>query len=138
MLSLPPLSGAQWRMRTVSRHPANASRAHSKLRTRSPLSGEFGARNPPLMAAFPRNCPPFTPVHSHAAAQKSSGAFFRVMDRERYRKRPARLRMALRAPAGVRARTLMLNAAVWRVHTSHIMLSLRLSPERKSPPAEVE
>ena len=85
-----------------------------------------------------RNRLPFTRVHSHAVAQKSSGAFFRVMARERCWKWLTRYRVALRAFQRVRPRTLMLNAAVWRVHTSHIMLSLRLSPERKSPPAEVE
>lgn len=52
---------------------------------------------------------PFTRVHSHAAAQKSSGAFFRVMGRERCRKRPGRVRIALRGSQGVRARDVMVN-----------------------------
>ncbi len=42
-------------------------------------------------------------VHSHADAQKSSGAFFHDMDRERCRKRRGRGRNALRASQGVRA-----------------------------------
>lgn len=91
------------------------------------LSVSFGA-----FTVFPsRNRPPFTLVHSHAAAQKLSGAFFRVWAGERCRKRPSGRRNALRGSQGVRPRTLMLNAAVWRVLTSHIMLSLRLSPEKK-------
>ena len=60
---------------------ANASRPHSKLRTRSPLCGEFIAGNPSLVPASVRNRLPFTSVHSHADALKSSGAFFRNMDR---------------------------------------------------------
>ncbi len=48
-------------------------------------------------------------MHSHADAQKSSGAFFHDMDRERCRKRPARGRNALRASAAVRARDVMVN-----------------------------
>lgn len=49
-------------------------------------------------------------VHSHADAQKSSGAFFHDMDRERCRKRRGRGRNALRASQGVRARDVMVNA----------------------------
>lgn len=60
----------------------NASRSHSKLRTRSPLSREFCAGNEHLVTTSVRNYPPFTSVHSHADAQKSSGAFFRVMARK--------------------------------------------------------
>lgn len=90
---------------------ANASRPHSKLRTRSPLCGKFSAGNPPLVPASARNCPPFIRVHSHAGAQKSSGAFFRVSDWERCRKRPARVRSALRASQVVRARDVMVNHA---------------------------
>lgn len=88
---------------------ANASRPHSKLRTRSPLSGKLITENPPLVPASARNRLLFTRMHSHAGAQKSSGAFFRVLDRERCRKRPGRVRIALRASQGVRPRTLMLN-----------------------------
>jgi len=50
-------------------------------------------------------------VHSHAAAQKSSGAFFRVMGRERYRKQPGRARIALRGFTGVRPRDVMVKGA---------------------------
>ncbi|EEV6403886.1 hypothetical protein E8C82_23235 [Escherichia coli] len=64
----------------------NASRSHSKLCTRSPLSGELCAGKQAFMPASTPNRPPFTCVHSHAAAQKSSGAFFHDMDRERCRK----------------------------------------------------
>lgn len=49
-------------------------------------------------------------MHSHADAQKSSGAFFHDMDRERCRKRRGRGRNALRASQGVRARGVMVNA----------------------------
>lgn len=48
-------------------------------------------------------------MHSHAAAQKSSGAFFGVMGRERCRKRPSARRNALRASVMVRARDVMVN-----------------------------
>ena len=88
---------------------ANASRSHSKLRARSPLPGELITGNPALVPASVRNRPPFTLVHSHADAQKSSGAFFRVMDRERCRKRPSGRRIALRASQGVRPRDVMVN-----------------------------
>jgi len=87
----------------------NASQVHSKLRARSPLSGEFGVGNPPLMTTFERNRPPFIFVHSHAAVQKSSGAIFRGLDRERCRKRAARVRNALRAAAAVPERDVMVN-----------------------------
>lgn len=90
---------------------ANASRPHSKLRTRSPLCGEFIAGNPSLVPASVRNRLPFTSVHSHADALKSSGAFFRNMDRERCRKRLSRRRMALRGSAGVRPRGVMVNSS---------------------------
>lgn len=48
-------------------------------------------------------------VHSHAAAQKSSGAFFSVWDRERCRKSAGRGRNALRASQAVRATDVMVN-----------------------------
>lgn len=48
-------------------------------------------------------------MHSHADAQKSSGAFFRGWCWERCRKRPARGRNALRASAAVHARDVMVN-----------------------------
>lgn len=48
-------------------------------------------------------------VHSHAAAQKSSGAFFSVWDRERCRKSAGRGRNALRASEAVRATDVMVN-----------------------------
>ena len=89
---------------------ANASRSHSKLRARSPLSEmSVSCENAALVPASARNRPLFTSVNSHAPAQKSSGAFFHDTGRERCRKRPGRVRIALRASAGVRARTLMLN-----------------------------
>ncbi|MGT83879.1 hypothetical protein D9E86_24740 [Escherichia coli] len=49
-------------------------------------------------------------VHSHAAAQKSSGAFFSVWDRERCRKSAGRGRNALRASQAVRATDVMVNS----------------------------
>lgn len=49
-------------------------------------------------------------VHSHAAAQKSSGAFFSVWDRERCRKSAGRGRNALRASAAVHATDVMVNS----------------------------
>lgn len=88
---------------------ANASRSHSKLRTRSPLSGKLITENPPLVPASARNRLLFTRMHSHAGAQKSSGALFRDLERERCRKRPGRVRIALRASQGVRARDVMVN-----------------------------
>lgn len=100
---------------------ANASRPHSKLRTRSPLSAEFGAGNSLLVTTYARNHPPFTRVHSHADVQKSSGAFFRVLDRERCRKRPARVRIALRASQEVRARDVMVNMdAIGLIFDTHL------------------
>lgn len=97
---------------------ANASRSHSKLRAREALSGKFFAGNPPLVPASARNRPPFIRVHSHAAAQKSSRVFFRVCGRERCRKRPARVRIALRASQGVRARDVMVNTYILRKKVS--------------------
>lgn len=91
---------------------ANASRPHSKLRARSPLSEELSAGKPALVTTYARNAPLFTFVHAYAPAQNLSGAFFRVLDRERHRKRPARVRIALRAPAAVRPRDVMVNT-VW-------------------------
>ncbi|UUO81268.1 hypothetical protein DR190_29840 (plasmid) [Klebsiella pneumoniae] len=88
----------------------NASRPHSELRVRSPLSEMTVSRkNAALVPASVRNRPPFTRVHSHAAAQNSSGAFFKGLDRERCRKRPGRARIALRASQKVRARDVMVN-----------------------------
>jgi len=60
----------------------NVSRPHSKLRTRSPLFSGFCAGNPPSATTSARNHPPFTRVHSHAATQKLSGAFFRGWGRK--------------------------------------------------------
>lgn len=48
-------------------------------------------------------------MHSYSLAHKSSGAFFRVLGGERYRKRPGRLRIALRGFTGVRPRGVMVN-----------------------------
>lgn len=93
---------------------ANASRPHSKLCTRSPLSGELITGNPRLVTTYDRNSPPLTSVHSHATAQKSSGAIFRDLDRERCRKRPSGRRIALRASQGVRARGVMVNWTLYR------------------------
>lgn len=90
---------------------ANASRSHSKLRARSPLSGELITGNPALVPASARTRPPLISVHSHAAAPESSGAFFRVWDRERCRKRPLGRRIALRASQGVRPRDVMVNSS---------------------------
>ena len=45
----------------------------------APLIAPFGG----LVVLTLRNRLPFTRVHSHAVAEKSSGAFFRVMARER-------------------------------------------------------
>lgn len=49
-------------------------------------------------------------VHSHAAAQKSSGAFFSVWDRERCRKSAGRGRNALSASQAVHATDVMVNS----------------------------
>ena len=65
--------------------------------------------NAALVPASARNRPPFTIVHSHSPAQKSSGAFFHDTDRERCRKRPSGSRSALRGFTGVRARDVMFN-----------------------------
>lgn len=100
---------------------ANASRPHSKLRARSPLSDEFCAGNLPLVTTFARNRAPFTSVHSHAGAPKTSGAFFRDMAGERCRKRPSGRRMALRASQGVRARDVMVNMdAIGLIFDTHL------------------
>ena len=56
-----------------------------------------------------RNCPPFTPVNSHADAQKSSGAFFRGWCGERCRKRLSGRRNALRASQAVQTTDVMVN-----------------------------
>lgn len=65
----------------------------------------------------------FTRMHSHAGAQKSSGALFRDLERERCRKRPGRVRIALRASQGVRARDVMVNmdaiGLIFDTHLSH-------------------
>lgn len=100
---------------------ANASRSHSKLRTRSPLSGKLITENPPLVPASARNRLLFTRMHSHSGAQKSSGAFFRVLDRGKCRKRPGRVRIALRASQGVRARDVMVNMdAIGLIFDTHL------------------
>lgn len=49
-------------------------------------------------------------VHSHAAAQKSSGAFFSVWDRERCRKSAGRGRNAFRPSEMVHATDVMVNS----------------------------
>ena len=71
----------------------------------APLIVDFGG----FVALMPRNEPPFTCVHSHAGAQKSSGVFFSDTDGDWCRKWPSGRRNALRASRAVRARTLMLN-----------------------------
>ena len=111
---------------------SNASRPHSKLRARSPLSEmTVSCENAALVPASARNRPPFTCVHSHAAAPESSGAFFHDMDRERCRKRPAHGRNALRASQGVRASTFMVNTTYGRVRKKIVCTGLRA---RKSGP----
>ncbi len=62
-----------------------------------------------------RNRLPFTRVHSHAVAQKSSGAFFRVMARERCWKWLTRYRVALRAFQAVPTTDVMVNLTHWQV-----------------------
>lgn len=52
-------------------------------------------------------------MHSHAPAQKSSGALLGVMDRERCRKRPSGRRIALRRSGEGRERDVMVNQADW-------------------------
>lgn len=59
-------------------------------------------------------------MHSYSLAHKSSGAFFRDYAGERCRKRPARVRMALRASQGVRPSTVMLNSA-WSDNASEFL-----------------
>lgn len=110
--------GLQLALRTPTASPGsllNASRPHSKLCTRSPLSGELIIGNPPLVPASARNRLLFTCMNSHAGAPKSSGAFFHDMDRERCRKRRGRDRNALRASAGVRPRDVMVNSVVRQI-----------------------
>ena len=62
-----------------------------------------------------RNCPLFTPVNSHADAQKSSGAFFRGWCGERCRKRLSGRRNALRASQAVQTTDVMVNLTHWQV-----------------------
>lgn len=102
-------------VRAAPRHPANASRSHSKLRARSPLFCGFcgGNRRPERFRQ--RNSVPCRFMHNHAGTQKSSGALLGVMDRERCRKRPARARIALRGSAGVRPRDVMVNPTVQQI-----------------------
>ena len=71
----------------------------------APLIVDFGG----FVALMPRNEPPFTCVHSHAGAQKSSGVFFSDTDGEWCRKWPSGRRNALRASRAVRARDVMVN-----------------------------
>jgi len=54
-------------------------------------------------------------VHSHAAASKSSGAFFGVMGRERCRKRPDRAKISLTRSGEGRERDVMVNLSVLQV-----------------------
>lgn len=65
-------------------------------------------------------------VHSHAAAQKSSGAFFSVWDRERCRKSAGRGRNALRASEAVRATDVMVNgvadSSIKKCHNTIFMI----------------
>ena len=89
----------------------NASRSHSKLRTRSPLSREFCAGNEHLVTTSALNPQPFTSVHSHAAGQKLSGRIFAVSGGKRVGFWPGGRRMALRGSQGVRARGVMVNHA---------------------------
>ena len=74
----------------------------------APLIAPFGG----LVVLTLRNRLPFTRVHSHAVAEKSSGAFFRVMARERCWKWLTRYRVALRAFQRVRPRDVMVNKSV--------------------------
>jgi len=81
----------------------------SKVTASDAPCDEFYAANPPLVTTYMRNRPPFTIVHSHAAAPKSSDAFFHDMDEKEFRFWPGRARNALRASQGVRARDVMVN-----------------------------
>lgn len=58
-------------------------------------------------------------VHSHAAAQKSSGAFFSVWDRERCQKSAGRGRNALRASQSVHATDVMVNRLKHRLKIAY-------------------
>ena len=71
----------------------------------APLIAPFGG----LVVLTLRNCPLFTPVNSHADAQKSSGAFFRGWCGERCRKRLSGRRNALRASQAVQTTDVMVN-----------------------------
>ena len=62
----------------------------------APLIVDFGG----FVALMPRNEPPFTCVHSHAGAQKSSGVFFSDTDGEWCRKCPSGRRNAEGVPGG--------------------------------------
>ncbi len=86
-----------------------------------------------------RNRLPFTRVHSHAVAQKSSGAFFRVMARERCWKWLTRYRVALRAFQAVRATDVMVNVTCfgdksWFGHLGFIFVFLGRPPEKVTFP----
>lgn len=65
-------------------------------------------------------------VHSHAAAQKSSGAFFSVWDRERCRKSAGRGRNAFRPSEKVRATDVMVNgvadSSIKKCHNTIFMI----------------
>lgn len=65
-------------------------------------------------------------VHSHAAAQKSSGAFFSVWDRERCRKSAGRGRNALRVSQAVHATDVMVNgvadSSIKKCHNTIFMI----------------
>ncbi|EOE5923624.1 hypothetical protein ACKKI6_004572, partial [Salmonella enterica subsp. enterica serovar Braenderup] len=71
----------------------------------APLIAPFGG----LVVLTLRNRLPFTRVHSHAVAQKSSGAFFRGWCGERCRKRLSGRRNALRASQAVQTTDVMFN-----------------------------
>ena len=77
--------------------------------------------NAALVPASARNRLLFTLVHSHAVAQKSSGAIFHDMAVGKCRKRPSGRRNALRASAVVRPRDVMVNMdAIGLIFDTHL------------------
>ena len=77
----------------------------------APLIVDFGG----FVALMPRNEPPFTCVHSHAGAQKSSECFSAIQTGNGAGNGPQAAE-TLRASRAVRARTLMLNLTGWHGH----------------------
>lgn len=94
---------------------ANASRSHSKLRTRSPLFYGLCAGNRRPGRFRQRNSGRCQFMHSHANAQNLSGAIFGVQSRQMCCKQPARAKMPLRGAEAVPVRDVMFNSTAWHI-----------------------